>query len=85
MLAVFVNFMACGLALLTLLLYVLCYTPLKSRTTLNTIVGAVVGAIPPLIGWVAERTNLQHGFLVAVASSVAFLGLVIAHYLLHTN
>ena len=58
-LAVFVNFLACGLALLTLLLYVLCYTPLKSRSTLNTIVGAVVGAIPPLIGWVAMRDTLS--------------------------
>ena len=49
--------------------------------------GASIGwtLIPPLIGWVAERTNLQRGFLVAVASSVVFLGLVIAHYLLHAN
>ena len=58
-LAVLVNFMACGLALLTLLLYVLCYTPLKLHSPLNTIVGAVVGAIPPLIGWVAVRDSLS--------------------------
>ena len=49
--------------------------------------GASIGwtLIPPLIGWVAERTNLQRGFLVAVASSVVFLGLVITHYLMHAN
>ena len=58
-LAILVNFMASGLALLTLLLYVLCYTPLKLHTPLNTIVGAVVGAIPPLIGWVAVRDSLS--------------------------
>ena len=57
-LALLVNELACGLAVLTLLLYVLCYTPLKSVSTLNTLVGAVVGAIPPLIGWAAVRGSL---------------------------
>lgn len=42
-------------------LYVLVYTPLKVRTTLNTLVGAVVGAIPPLIGWAAAAGELAPG------------------------
>ncbi|MBL8764499.1 MAG: protoheme IX farnesyltransferase [Phycisphaerae bacterium] len=37
----------------TILIYVLVYTPLKPLTTLNTIIGAVPGALPPLIGWAA--------------------------------
>ncbi|HMS16024.1 MAG TPA: heme o synthase [Planctomycetota bacterium] len=46
------------LTLLTILLYVLVYTPLKPRTHLNTWVGAVPGAIPPLIGWAAATGTL---------------------------
>ncbi|MDP6986800.1 MAG: heme o synthase [Phycisphaerales bacterium] len=61
MLALLVNLFAAGLALLTLLIYVLAYTPLKPRSTLNTLVGAVVGSIPPLIGWVAVRDQLDIG------------------------
>ena len=45
-----VNLLAAALALATLLIYVAIYTPLKSRTPLCTIVGAVPGAIPPVIG-----------------------------------
>jgi protoheme IX farnesyltransferase len=37
----------------TVLLYVFAYTPLKTRTPLNTLVGAIPGALPPLIGWTA--------------------------------
>ena len=44
-----------GLALGTLAWYLLVYTPLKTRTTLNTLFGAVSGALPPLIGWVAAH------------------------------
>lgn len=39
-------------------LYSLVYTPLKTRSTLNTAVGAVVGAIPPLMGWAAATGGL---------------------------
>ncbi len=46
---------AVAVALVTLLSYVLVYTPLKRLTWLNTLVGAVPGALPPLIGWTAVR------------------------------
>ena len=59
MLAMLVNLYAAGLALATLLLYLLAYTPLKVVSTLNTIVGAIVGAIPPMIGWVAVRDSVE--------------------------
>ncbi len=48
-----VNVAAAALALAALLIYVLLYAPLKTRSVCNTLVGAVVGALPPLIGWVA--------------------------------
>jgi len=49
-LAVFVNGLATILAAITLVIYVAVYTPLKRRTTLNTLVGTIPGALPPLIG-----------------------------------
>jgi protoheme IX farnesyltransferase len=47
------NWLAAAVALVTLLLYVLVYTPLKPLTTLNTAIGAIPGALPPVIGWAA--------------------------------
>ena len=47
------------LAAATLLTYVLVYTPLKRVTSLNTVVGAVPGALPPLIGWVGAGGSLS--------------------------
>ena len=44
---------ACALTLLTLIVYLLFYTPLKKKSPYATEVGAVSGALPPLIGWVA--------------------------------
>lgn len=52
-LGVKVNAEASALALLTLVTYLFIYTPLKQKSTLNTLVGSVSGAIPPVIGWVA--------------------------------
>ena len=48
-----VNPIACFLAAFTLVTYLGIYTPLKMRTSLCTIVGAIPGAVPPLIGWAA--------------------------------
>ncbi len=52
---------AAAVAAMTFVLYVLVYTPLKPRTTLNTAVGAIPGALPPLIGWAAATGRLELG------------------------
>jgi protoheme IX farnesyltransferase len=52
-LAALVNWLTALLALATVVLYVGVYTPLKRMTPLNTIVGAIPGAIPPVMGWTA--------------------------------
>jgi heme o synthase len=46
-------------AFVTLLSYVVWYTPLKLKTSLSTIAGAVPGALPPLIGWAAATNSLS--------------------------
>ena len=60
-LGLMVNLLASGLALANLLIYVLVYTPLKPRTTLNTLVGAICGSIPPMIGWAAATDGISNG------------------------
>jgi protoheme IX farnesyltransferase len=50
-----------GVSFLTWALYLFFYTPLKPRTALATLVGAVPGALPPLIGWLAARPELGPG------------------------
>ena len=53
------------LALLTLVTYLLIYTPLKKVSPINTLVGAIPGALPPLIGWsAAEGTISTLGWLI---------------------
>ncbi len=52
-LAMKVNFQACYLTAATLVIYLFVYTPMKKRSGWNTIVGAVSGALPPVIGWMA--------------------------------
>jgi protoheme IX farnesyltransferase len=51
--------LAALVAAFTFVSYVFLYTPLKRRTTLNTLVGAVPGALPPVIGWTAIRGRID--------------------------
>ena len=53
-----VNLLTLALGAASLLSYVLAYTPLKRVTSLCTVVGAVPGALPPLMGWAAARGSL---------------------------
>jgi protoheme IX farnesyltransferase len=53
-----------AIAALSWVLYILVYTPLKARTSLNTVVGAIPGALPPLIGWTATGASLSMAALV---------------------
>jgi protoheme IX farnesyltransferase len=55
------NLLTTLLSLFVILLYVLVYTPLKVRTPLNTVVGAVCGAVPPMMGWAAATGRLDLG------------------------
>jgi len=60
-LAVFVNFLTAILGLTVIVGYVLLYTPLKTRTTLSTLIGAFPGAMPPLMGWTAAANEVSLG------------------------
>jgi protoheme IX farnesyltransferase len=53
--------MASVLAMIAILSYVFVYTPLKRKSSLSTLVGAVPGAIPPMIGWVVAAGSLDAG------------------------
>jgi protoheme IX farnesyltransferase len=58
-LAVTTNVLASVLSILTLLGYLFLYTPLKRKTPLCTLIGALPGAAPPLIGWAAASGRLD--------------------------
>lgn len=60
-LALTVNLLTAALGAITLISYVWIYTPLKRVTTLNTAIGAIPGAIPPLMGWTAARDDIAGG------------------------
>src|ERR1700741_1192224 len=57
-LAVLVNPLTALLGLTVIAGYLFAYTPLKTRTSLSTMVGAFPGAVPPLIGWAAARGDI---------------------------
>jgi protoheme IX farnesyltransferase len=56
-----VNLLTCILSLVTIFSYLFLYTPLKRKSWLNTSVGAIPGAIPPLGGWTAATNSLDWG------------------------
>lgn len=56
-----VNLLTGFLSLLTVFLYVLVYTPLKRITWLNTFIGAIPGALPPMGGWTAATGSIDLG------------------------
>jgi protoheme IX farnesyltransferase len=66
-LLVTVNLLTAFLVLLTAFLYVAVYTPLKTRTWLNTTIGAIPGAMPTLCGWAAAMDHLEFGAWVMFA------------------
>ena len=58
-LALAVNLLTSALGAVTLASYLFVYTPLKRVTSLNTAVGAIPGALPPLMGWTAARGEIN--------------------------
>ena len=58
-LAIATNALAAVLAAATILIYIFAYTPLKRISTTNTLVGAIPGALPPMIGWAAARGSVE--------------------------
>lgn len=60
-LALFVNLLASALCAATVCCYLFCYTPLKTKSSLSTLVGAIAGALPPLVGWAAARGEITAG------------------------
>jgi heme o synthase len=59
----FVNPLTASFGLANLVIYLAIYTPLKARTSLNTLVGAVCGALPPVMGWTGATNQLSSGVL----------------------
>jgi len=66
-LVAFAHVLAALLALATLVTYLIVYTPMKRRSPAATLVGAVPGALPPLIGWTAAQGGVSMGGLALFA------------------
>lgn len=61
MLAAGANLLSAAVAFATLVTYAVIYTPLKLRSSFATVIGAIPGALPPVIGWTAARGDLSQG------------------------
>ena len=60
-LSIFTNFLTVFLGTVTFTMYIFLYTPLKRITPLATLIGAIPGALPPMMGWAAARNELSIG------------------------
>jgi protoheme IX farnesyltransferase len=60
-LALLVNPLTAGLGIVVIVGYVLLYTPLKRRTSASTAIGAIPGAMPPLMGWTSAANEITVG------------------------
>ncbi len=78
LLALAVNGLTCLVGVSIVALYLLVYTPLKTRSSLCTLAGAVCGALPPLMGWTAVRGSIGFG---GVALAVLLFFWQIPHFL----
>jgi protoheme IX farnesyltransferase len=61
LLAAGANLLSAAVALATLISYAAIYTPLKRRSSFSTVIGAIPGALPPVIGWAAATGTLSRG------------------------
>ncbi|MDQ3068951.1 MAG: heme o synthase [Acidobacteriota bacterium] len=59
LIALTANLLAAAVAALTAVIYAFVYTPMKRVTSFSTVVGAVPGALPPVIGWAAARGSID--------------------------
>ncbi|SEJ17812.1 protoheme IX farnesyltransferase [Cyclobacterium xiamenense] len=64
LLAYFTNWLTTGLGVLSMVLYVFVYTPLKRVGPIAVLVGAVPGAMPPLLGWTAATGGISYEALI---------------------
>ena len=55
------NWLSALLAAATIVIYIFAYTPLKRVSTFNTLVGAIPGALPPVVGWAAATGSVDIG------------------------
>ena len=62
-----VNWLTSSMAILTCLIYLFLYTPLKQKTVHSTVAGAVAGALPPVGGWAAAQGEVGRGAWVLFA------------------
>jgi heme o synthase len=61
MLALGANLLSAAVAFVTMASYAVVYTPLKRRSSFSTVIGAIPGALPPVIGWAAALDELSQG------------------------
>lgn len=64
MLMVYTNWLTVGLAALSMILYSFVYTPLKRVGPIAVFVGAIPGALPPLLGWTAATGDINHAAMI---------------------